>query len=146
MTPKTRTVKVVRPTSRDDYFQWPEGDLAPASAAIVLDLSNLRWPVLRCVKVSGTQLLPSHEIPFWLPNVQELMPEDVGRCMDAVLPMMERLAGGASKKRLPSGAVVLDYSERIRGRIDREIDRFLYPEKFTPSIANLENLAAVPVQ
>lgn len=146
MTPKTRTVKVVHPKERSDYFDWPEGDLAPLSAAIILDLSNLRWPVLRCAKFFGSQLLPPHEIPFWLPNVQNLMPEDVGRCMDTVLPMMERLAGGASKKRLSNGYVSLEYSERIRGRIDREIDRFLYPEKVTPTIVNLENLDTVPVQ
>jgi len=146
MKPKTRTVKVVYPKCRDEYFCWPEGDLAPLSAVIVLDLSNLRWPVLYCAKLQGDQLLPHHAIPFWLPNVASLMPEDVGRCMDAVLPMMERLAGSACKKRFPDGHVALDYSQRIRGRIDREIDRFLYPERFTPSIVNLENLNAVPPQ
>ena len=125
-------INVVHPVRREQYYEWPEGRICPLNSGILLDLSQPDSPMMYVGFLHGcTPDTLSFVHPFWLPHTQDLAPEDIGRCMDAILPLCERFADNPKD---------LD----LKDEIERAVDMFFVPEKFMPDAE--ENLSAVPVQ
>jgi hypothetical protein len=125
-------INVVHPIRREQYYEWPEGRICPLNSGILLDLSQPSSPMMYVGFLHGCAPdTLSYVYPFWLPRTQELTPEDIGRCMDAILPLCERFAENPKDLEL-------------KDEIERAVDAFFMPERFLPDAE--ENLAAVPLQ
>ncbi len=127
-------IDVRHPRYREEYRLWKEAEERPAPPAILIDFTDKERPIMYAGCLQGTtpKILGTVH-PFWLPFSVELMPEDVSRCMNHILPLCERFADDRANWRL----------ER---KIQRAVKKFLAPEKFTPGITGEENLDTVPLQ
>lgn len=118
-------IDVRHPRYREEYYLWDDKTNGPAPAAILIDFTDKKKPIMYAGCLHGASPKTIYTIhAFWMPFGVDLMPEDIARCMDHVLPMCERFVEDRSNWRL----------ER---KIQRAVKKFLAPEKFMPEAGEI---------